>query len=475
MADADEDGLLRPTSSPDPAAHADQDISDEAQDFRFLSNVSFLSDPTQQSLPRRGEKDFEPNPTLHQADTLAASRNAMHNALMFPRLHNPKNKVVGIFCPQGALEPLSSRTGTAGHGSSTQSVPMEGSNSSEEGTTGDARNEMETARQVYRPRGDDLCVCVPNPRGQHFRTMGQADQFNRVWLLPEEALYLLERGSLDIRWPVELRNDEGMVDAMDAVEQGVPMSLQAAYACLIGQGGLSIERYTVYAGLKRGGYVVIRAEGWSAKQSEITKTTRAPNQFQGQFGESGAVGVLGLLSRILNSINNFRSTCSTAHGPVTGEIYRTLSIIPAFNPDTPDSDPKVIESTACSTSPYRLAFNVYKPSTSFRKSSPGTPDFRLAVINARTHPNLPSLTELSALLASTPLAPPRGEKLDRLMYLRLRHGWRNVILGVVDQGVVSFLRVADAGFIKEPLYDQKSTIGPGGKGSRRPPGKKGGR
>ncbi|KMU89657.1 hypothetical protein CIHG_07464 [Coccidioides immitis H538.4] len=60
--------------------------------------------------------------------------------------------------------------------------------------------------------------------------------------------------------------------------------------------------------------------------------------------------------------------------------------------------------------------------------------------------------------------------------MRLRHGWRNVILGIVDQGVVSYLRVADAGFCKEPLYEQKlTTIAPGGKGGRRPPGKKGGR
>jgi hypothetical protein len=30
---------------------------------------------------------------------------------------------------------------------------------------------------------------------------GQADKNNWVWFLPEEVLYPLERGSLDIRWP----------------------------------------------------------------------------------------------------------------------------------------------------------------------------------------------------------------------------------------------------------------------------------
>ncbi|KMU89658.1 hypothetical protein CIHG_07465 [Coccidioides immitis H538.4] len=39
MADADEDGMLRP-SSVDPSSSIDHDVSDETQDFRFLNNVS---------------------------------------------------------------------------------------------------------------------------------------------------------------------------------------------------------------------------------------------------------------------------------------------------------------------------------------------------------------------------------------------------------------------------------------------------
>lgn len=39
------------------------------------------------------------------------------------------------------------------------------------------------------------------------------------------------------------------------------------------------------------------------------------------------------------------------------------------------------------------------------------------------------------------------------MYMRLRHGYRNVILAVVDQGVTSFLRIADVSFGKERLYE----------------------
>lgn len=195
--------------------------------------LSSLSDPTQASLPRRGEKDFEPNPTLYQADILSASRDAMHNALAHPRLHNPKARIIGIYAPDGPESGWSTTT------------------------SGSAKS----ATAAMHP---DSCVCVPNPRGQYFRTAGKADSRGRVWLLPEEAVYLLERGSLDIRWPKSLTGEEG--EGTSASE--MPMSLQAAYASFMGRGGLAVERYSVYSGLRRLGYAVVRAPGWYAHVQE---------------------------------------------------------------------------------------------------------------------------------------------------------------------------------------------------------------
>ena len=93
---------------------------------------------------------------------------------------------------------------------------------------------------------------VESQKGQHFRTMGRADAGGRVWLLPEETLYLLERGNLDVR----------------CGEGAVVWSLQAAYAMLVGRGGVGLERYTVYAGLKRSGYVVQRGPAWDEEDGE---------------------------------------------------------------------------------------------------------------------------------------------------------------------------------------------------------------
>src|SRR6266487_2031914 len=45
MEDLDEDAIYPPSSSQDPSTNADQDISDETQDFRFLSNLSLCACP----------------------------------------------------------------------------------------------------------------------------------------------------------------------------------------------------------------------------------------------------------------------------------------------------------------------------------------------------------------------------------------------------------------------------------------------
>lgn len=108
---------------------------------------------------------------------------------------------------------------------------------------------------------------------------------------------------------------------------------------------------------------------------------------------------------------------------------------------------------------FRITYHIWKPgSPTYKKSDPGPPDFRIAVINAR-ETSIPTLAQLGALLDTTPYAPPVQ---DAQLYVKLRNGYKNVILAIVDQGVTSYLRVADAGFGNEKLYARKSKP-PGGK------------
>jgi tRNA-splicing endonuclease subunit Sen54 len=65
------------------------------------------------------------------------------------------------------------------------------------------------------------------------------------------------------------------------------------------------------------------------------------------------------------------------HNLSTASLFRTLRFIPAGHGVPPLEPPKP---TLRSQSPYHIFYNVYKPSTPFKKSSPPPPDFQLVVV-----------------------------------------------------------------------------------------------
>jgi tRNA-splicing endonuclease subunit Sen54 len=228
----------------------------------------------------------------------------MHNALSFPRLHGGKTHVVAFYAPDGYF-PLADiappKAGTENEKSS-------------ESTEKPARPTPKSANI-----SPDACVYVPNPKGQLFKSLGQGDRWNRLWLLPEEALYLIERGSLDIRWPSS--PGSGVPGEEDL---SIPMSIQAAYASFVGRGGLTLERYTVYTGLKRLGYTLARAPGWSDEvEQQVSDTLDAGET---ATPELRGAGLAGIFASIFNWIHDPHSTASTATGPIIGTgIHRHYS------------------------------------------------------------------------------------------------------------------------------------------------------
>jgi tRNA-splicing endonuclease subunit Sen54 len=98
-------------------------------------------------------------------------------------------------------------------------------------------------------------------RGVHFTSMGHSAQRpassssqstasgkslkKRLELLPEETLYLLEKGAL-FCWKASCDDGPGenVVD-WDSSSQGAPMSVQQAYAEMIGTEDLTLDRYQV--------------------------------------------------------------------------------------------------------------------------------------------------------------------------------------------------------------------------------------
>jgi tRNA-splicing endonuclease subunit Sen54 len=334
---------------------------------------------------------------------------------------------------------------------------------------------------------------VTNPRGAILPKLGHvlsakddplgaaAGKLQRLWLLPEEAIYCLERGSLDIRWPKadDTVSGDGDDDGDDA-EYGLPMSLQAAYAMFLGDGSseresLTLERYNVYANLKRMGYLVLRAPSWHGIGDVLGKETFAPlQQPPWQLGlRNPWILLQNLFSGGDVDAPALSAPCrSEKLGPVVppgvyrnyASVYRKLALVPFHDP-TKQHRPAGISPLLPQTSPdFRITYHVYKPSaTNFKKSAPGPPDFRIAVVNAR-ETGVPTLEDLSRLMETTPYDPPvhPASKPPMSLYQKLKYGYKNVTLAIVDQGVISYLRIADAAFGMEKLY-LREFKGPGAK------------
>jgi len=281
-------------------------------------------------------------------------------------------------------------------------------------------------------------------RGPHFKTVGKADRRGVLWLLPEETIYLVERGNLECWW-----------------EEGVPMSLQGVYAtALDGCGGL--ERYQVYAYLKRAGYILARAPTFFHDDDD-------EEAMGGGEKEEKMVGTIrpatttspGIFKQLFATLFLTRPKPPPA-GPVVAQgtyrtydsIYSRLSIIPSHHP--PHTPTNII--TAASETPFRIAYKVWKPQPHFKKSDPPPADFLVAVISAR-ETSLPTLSQLSALFDSVPVDEKTSGKPQ---FQRLKDGYRNVILAIVDSGVTSFIKFADVGFGDEPMYKWKGGRGRGG-------------
>jgi tRNA-splicing endonuclease subunit Sen54 len=425
MADLDED---MPVTSLHSQSHEDNDPSDETQDFRLLS---LLTSKSSGQLPKRGEKDFEPHGTKHQDGVLAASRQAMHDALSYTRVHTPKAHIRAFYY----------------------------------GSEGLRRDEI-IGEEWRQSLDEDHIVVVESAKSVHFRSMGRATTGkprSSLWLLPEEALYLVERGALDLWWPsrssftgvVEEDEDGNQInaDALKEQDEGFPMSLQAAYALLIGKDGekgkVSLDRYTVYANLKRSGYMIMRAHKWDLTKPGETQVHQAV-----QGGESTSI-----FTWLFWKLFAEKEVEHLPYGPLVrpgmyrsyNSIYRQIAVIPRHkpspNPTVPAPPPQ---------DPYRVVFQLWKPSraSSFAKSNPGEPDFRVAITDARSS-SVPSLTQVTSLIESTPWSPPNSEwKGPSKTSQRLKNGWRNVILAVIDQGVISYLELGEIAFGEEKLYER---------------------
>ncbi|KIK55364.1 hypothetical protein GYMLUDRAFT_205657 [Collybiopsis luxurians FD-317 M1] len=321
-------------------------------------------------IPKRGDKEFEPSKhggSGLQQHILNRSRNAMFEALRATRTISNKSVSYGTWHPS-----LSRVSVTISRGSAMNSI----------------------GHAVPRE------IAMPN---------GIIKTQKRLELLPEEAIYLIERGSL-ICWKestiTEYPNDGTFEDV-----SGSPMTVQQAYTEMIGREDLTMDRYQVYTYLKRLGYTVTRSKPPSvfypvaAPYPPSISTQLSSTSFMKRLASLFSSWISKLFSPIFSHVFDWWRPLKISpwlrREKNYNFIFRSLRLIPSGHkvpiylpPDT-NSPP----------SPYEPFFNLYKPPTPFKKSAPPPPDYQIVVVNARTTP-MPSLRELTAIYDNAPELPP---------------------------------------------------------------------
>lgn len=102
----------------------------------------------------------------------------------------------------------------------------------------------------------DQIVELQAPAGKFWQTMGFSAE-GKQYLLPEEALYLMECGNLLV------------------FHQGLPLSIQDGYEMFLSSACVSLQQYQVFGHLKRLGYVVHRFNP-SSEQSPYARQLNLP-------------------------------------------------------------------------------------------------------------------------------------------------------------------------------------------------------
>ncbi|SAM84993.1 uncharacterized protein UBRO_07557 [Ustilago bromivora] len=373
-------------------------------------------------IPKRGEKDFEPTGFGGQSKLLDRSREAMFTAVSGQRTIGSRSLVRAVWKPELRRARL-----------------------------------LDVQGKIFETVGVIRRETLPGDTGKMV-----TKAINE--LLPEEALFLAERASLQL-YTVEEQEREAQL---------VPMSLQQAFASLMlppteGEGldePLTREAYLVYAYLKRLGYVVQRAKVVDAVRSApVSANVMARKRHvksQGVVADperplklvtiwdvllyiprrlaqlgGDAMGTLfrllqwvwrrtmarfmaNIAARVARGRGSARSLrfnlgLDAAKGGQDGRrflgekgnvrwdsydaVFSSLQIVPSGHDFVL---PNSTTTTTTTTTTLRPFYYAYRPATLYRKSHPPPPEFRIVILNARTHP-LPSIWGFESIFAQIPV------------------------------------------------------------------------
>ncbi|CCE64685.1 hypothetical protein TPHA_0I01810 [Tetrapisispora phaffii CBS 4417] len=422
------------------------------QDWSQLAKLSKKN--SLKTLPKRGEKDYEPDGTIIQEGRLFQVRKAM-----FDTLYN------------------SIRGSTIKNQSKAFLVP-----------------ELHSA-------------FILHAKGNFLQTVGKVDKQSRCWLNFLEFVYLAERGTITPFLCSEYHNSMTTEDDMDIV----PLSIEDIYTFFESQ--VEINEFFVYGYLKRLGYIVNLK-----KMQVPDPTSFFPSTLNKWTGYFNVINLLSFTDRLFTDTSkmlrkmvffssyNFKIFKYLSNSMIYNGLQTLINCqnVPKNKSELYSQRIKYNRKPTLHNK-QKISFDVWKPQSNYKKKSPGLPDYQIMVMNKNDpKQHFPSKKELDDLFDSLDYKfeflnnsedtnfwernsytcnIPREDYLLKSHYkakqvnsslnsvkqkkvkrpissyntniqqiLRLKHGYRNILIAVIDNGIISFIKIGEADFGKENIW-----------------------
>lgn len=444
------------------ATQQDVDALEEEDTIQDWSQVAQLSRKNAQNiLPKRGEKEFEPDGTNMQELLLYKVKREMFSAL--------NDSIRGTIVKSQVIA-------------------------------------------VYIPRKHQALIL--NPKGTFLQSMGTVDNMGQSWLNIYEFLYLSERGSVTPYW------DPHHTDQAPKENNLIPLGIEDIYSFLKTQD--EMNTFMVYAHLKRLGFVVQLA---NELQTTFYPPITRPNFITGTlstiFDQVSKI-FQSTKRNLFNGLFYNHAHYSFCKYTTSAQLYNNLKLLVpyVFVPKTiaelrrQRADYKV---KYTSSSPFQIKFNVWKPETNFKKKITELPDYQIVLYDKNdNNQHFPTLEDLKNIfnaldykfdflndieedpnfnwddysfvdgisrrdmlnklqkrktsknndqsneqLKKEPkkmLSKKKQRKPSRQIssharqLRRLKTGYRSFLLAVIDNGIISFVKLCEADFGSEDVW-----------------------
>ncbi|CAR26005.1 ZYRO0A13332p [Zygosaccharomyces rouxii] len=427
----DEEQDIRLDTAPDSDLEDDELI----QDWSQAAQLSIRSS----TLPKRGEKDYEPDGTNVQELLLYRARKAMFDTLS----NSARGSVV-----------------------------------------------KNLVKAYYDPHEHKALVL--RPKGNFLHTLGKMHRDGTVWLEFHEFVYLAERGSITPFYKM---------DGIDWINQELPLTIEDLYMLFKSQEEL--DTFFVFEHLKRLGFIV------------MPTNNSLDSFFEPKVGKNSGQALSNtwnLLPEWRKTIHNtiFYSPWKFWLNRYTSnpQIYQSLNqLIPSYRAPRTEEELRRTRFGSMTKKPsaFPISLNVWKPRTDFKKKSPGIPDFQVVIYN-KNDPNqhFPTYHELqeifqyldykfeflseiddkwdwddhsyhdgklrSQTVANVksknagvaadskksqkvkPKRKPKPKSPRVQQKIRLKNGFRSFLLAVMDDGMISFIKISETDFGSENVW-----------------------